>query len=483
MARFRLIKLTLTPLFVLLLISSCGGGGGSSSSEGNTTKINSPPSFSIMVSEWAIPENQIEVLTAQASDPDGDALSYSMGGEDASLFNVNSMGKVTFKIAPDYEDPSDLDNNNLYSFNVMASDGSLTATSTSFLVQIQDVVIEDCSVEVSDNPNNKVWPSLDWEVSSPEAQGLCPDEINQAMDYAFAANNFTGAVMVIRNGYVIAERYADNRLSSDFVTSWSVAKSFTSALVGIAIDEGSINNLDQSASDYLTSWQGTPKQAITIRQLMNVETALELIDGGTFYSGSDQLQMSLDRQLIGTPGNKLYTYSNSDVMLAGELVRSATQTLPNQYLNSKISSSIGFSGEWWQDSVGNLMTYCCLDATPRDFARFGLLFSRKGNWNGNQIISEQWVNESTATAISGQYGFYWWPAGNQGYTALGVQGQIVGVFPQDDLIVLRFSTYTRMGDGSTIRQGANYHGTSEPQSFDNYTFLGLVHSSLRYYPD
>ena len=470
-------------LFILVLLSSCGGGGGSSNEGSGGLKTNSPPSFSIMVSEWSIPENQTEVLTAEATDPDGDTLTYSVGGEDASIFSVNGLGEVSFRVAPDFENPQDSDMDNVYSFNVMASDGSLTATSTSFLITVQDVVIEDCSVEVAENPNVKVWPSLDWEISTPQEQGLCPDEINQAMDYAFANNNFTGAVIVIRNGYIVAERYAANKLSSDLVTSWSVAKSFTSALVGAAIEDGYITDLDQSASDYITSWQGTTKSSITIRHLMNVQSALELIDGGVLYGSANQLQLSIDRNLIGTPGNKLYTYSNADVMLAGEVVRSATQMDPDSYLDSKISSVIGFSGEWWKDSVSNIMTYCCIDSTPKDFARFGLLFSRKGEWNGTQVLPESWVLQSTTKALSGEYGFYWWPAGNQGYTAFGVQGQIVAVYPQEDLVVLRFSSYTRMGDGTVIRQGSNYHATTEPQNFDNFTFMNLVHSSIREYPE
>ena len=81
-------------LFILVLLSSCGGGGGSSTEGSGGLKTNSPPSFSIMVSGWSIPENQTEVLTAKATDPDGDTLTYSVGGEDASIFSVNGLGEV-----------------------------------------------------------------------------------------------------------------------------------------------------------------------------------------------------------------------------------------------------------------------------------------------------------------------------------------------------------------------------------------------------
>ena len=335
-----------------------------------------------------------------------------------------------------------------------------------------------CSVSFESGPFTKVWPGLSWETATPESQGMCPDNIVEAMDYAFQDGNFTGAVIVIRNGYIVAERYADDRMATDLVTSWSVAKSFTSALIGKALDEGLISSLDQQVSEFIPAWKDTDKEVITLRQLMTVKTALELLDGGDFYDEEDQLQVSIDRNLIGQPGEQLYTYSNSDVMLAGEVVRSSTSMTPKTYLDQKIGSVIRFSGEWWQDTKGHILTYCCLDSTARDFGRFGLLFARNGEWEGQEVLSDNWITESTAPALSGQYGFYWWPAPNTGFTALGVQGQIVAVYPAEDLVIMRFSSYTRMGDGSVIRIGGNYHDTTEPANFENNTFISNVLEAL-----
>ena len=335
-----------------------------------------------------------------------------------------------------------------------------------------------CSVSFEAGPFTKVWPGLSWETATPESQGMCPDNIVEAMDYAFQEGNFTGAVIVIRNGYIVAERYADDRMATDLVTSWSVAKSFTSALIGKALDEGLISSLDQQVSEFIPAWKDSDKEVITLRQLMTVKTALELLDGGDFYGEEDQLQVSIDRNLIGQPGEQLYTYSNSDVMLAGEVVRSSTSMTPKTYLDQKIGSVIRFSGEWWQDTKGHILTYCCLDSTARDFGRFGLLFARNGEWEGQEVLSDNWITESTAPALSGQYGFYWWPAPNTGFTALGVQGQIVAVYPAEDLVIMRFSSYTRMGDGSVVRTGSNYHATTEPANFENNTFISNVLEAL-----
>ena len=335
-----------------------------------------------------------------------------------------------------------------------------------------------CSVTVASGPFEPAWPGLEWESATPESQGLCPDALESAMDYAFADDQDTGAVVIARNGRVVAERYADDRSDRDRATSWSVAKSFTSALVGAALDDGLIDSLDQSMADFIPAWRDGDKAAITLRHLMTVRTALEILDGADFYEGADQLQMSTDRALGGTPGDKLYDYSNSDVMLAGEVVRVATGMSAQAYLDTRIGATIGFSGEWWTDSAGHVMTYCCLDATPRRFARFGLLFARRGQWNGETVLSNDWFATSTEPAYNDDYGFYWWPGGGVGFVALGIHGQIIGVYPDADLVATRFSRYTRMGDGRPVRENDNYHGTNEPGDFDVATFLNRVYEAI-----
>jgi len=336
-------------------------------------------------------------------------------------------------------------------------------------------------------PFSAVFPDGDWQTSTPEAQGLCATNIDEALDYAFAEGNDTGAVVIIKNGYIVAERYSSDKGTDDLVTSWSVAKSFTSSLVGVALSRGEIAGMDQSMADYIPAWAGTAKADITVSHLLTMRTALELIgdpdgdgvpDGSDLYNADDQLALSLARPLVGDPGEKLYTYSNSDVMIAGELLQAATGVSASYYLPIAIGDAIGFSGEWWTDAVGNVLTYCCLDATPRDFARFGLLFARNGEWDGDQIVDEDWINESTVTARGGNYGYYWWPAAPDGFTALGVQGQVIAVYPEDDLVILRFGNYRRNGDGSTVRSGNNYHVTNPPLDFNTTTFLGLVREAL-----
>ena len=335
-----------------------------------------------------------------------------------------------------------------------------------------------CSVEVGAGPFERAWPGLDWETRSPESQGLCPDDIDSAMDYAFKAENDTGAVLVARNGYIVAERYSEDREAADLATSWSVAKSLASALVGTALDDGLILSLDQNVSEFIPAWRATDKSEITLEHLMTLRTALATVGTTDLYNAGDQLQFSLDRELIGEPGEQHYDYSNADVMIAGEVIGSATGMPAGAYLDQRIGAAIGFSGDWWTDGAGHVLTYCCLDATPRRFARFGLLFARGGEWNGTTVLSGDWVDRSTGPAVEGEYRFYWWSAGRRGFGAFGLHGQIVAVYPEADLVVTRFSRYTKQGDGRAVREGDNYHGTREPDDFDNATFLEMVLDGL-----
>ena len=351
----------------------------------------------------------------------------------------------------------------------------------------------DCSVVVTTDSSARAWPATAWETATPASQGLCPDELQTARDYTFIDGNGTGAFLVIKNGYVVFEEYVEEKTADDLVTSWSVAKSVMSLLMGTAIEDGYFRSLDeQSASEFVPPWQDDRRADITLRHLMTVRSALEVVIASAFYISEDQLPMSVDRELIGDPGNRLYNYSNADIMVAGEVLRVATGMDASQYLQVKVNGTIGIqSAEWWIDGASNVLTYCCLDATPKDFARFGLLYARWGEWNGTQVVSSEWVetsteyartlvgNESETVEVEAGYGFYWWPILNNGFGAFGLNSQILAIYPDIDMVVLRFSDYTRLGTGEPIRVGVNFHGTTVPSNFDNATFLSLVYEALR----
>ena len=321
---------------------------------------------------------------------------------------------------------------------------------------------DGCSVEVSGGPYERTWPDMEWESRSPESQGLCPDGIDAAMDYAFRAGNDTGAVLLVRNGYIVAERYSEDREAADLATSWSVAKSLASALVGAALDDGLILNLDQRVSEFVPAWRDTDKSAITLEHLMTLRTALDTVDGTDLYDAQDQLQFSLDRELVGEPGERHYDYSNADVMIAGEVIRSATGMPAGAYLDQRIGATIGFSGDWWADGAGHAMTYCCLDATPRGFAGSACCLPVAASGTARRFCQATGWSRAPDPPRRADTGSIGGPPAAGGIGAFGLHGQIVAVYPEADLVVTRFSRYTKQGRWPLRtggRQLPRYRGT------------------------
>ena len=349
---------------------------------------------------------------------------------------------------------------------------------------------QNCNVFVTKGPYPQTWPTLEWSTASLESQGMCPDEVQSVIDYAFLEGNDTGAIIVIRNGYIVIEEYDSGKTEDDLATSWSVGKSFASALMGVALEEGLVSSLDETTGQYFSEWAGTERENITIRHLMTLRTGLEADclgppndydnGGNSIYFSLDQVACALNRELIGPIGEKLYGYSNSDVMLAGEVMEITSGMKLDDYLEQKLGSIMNANYQWWEDASGNSLGYCCIDATPRDFGRFGLLFARNGEWDGQQLIPQSWIELSTSLALNGEYGYYWWPInGHDGFVALGLHGQTIAVIPEDNLVIMRFGNYSRLGDGSTVRVGGNGHSTSQPDSYDVTSFIDRVTALIR----
>ena len=349
---------------------------------------------------------------------------------------------------------------------------------------------QNCNVVVTKGPYPQIWPTLEWNTASLESQGMCPDEVQSVIDYAFLEGNDTGAIIVIRNGYIVIEEYDSDKTENDLATSWSVGKSFASALMGVALEESLVSSLDETTGQYFSEWAGTERENITIRHLMTLRTGLEADclgppndydnGGNSIYFSIDQVACALNRELQGPIGNKLYGYSNSDVMLAGEIMEITSGMKLDEYLDQKLGSIMNADYQWWEDAVGNSLGYCCIDATPRDFGRFGLLFARNGEWNGQQLIPESWIELSTSLALDGEYGYYWWPINDHnGFVALGLHGQTIAVIPEDNLVIMRFGNYSRLGDGTTVRAGGNGHSTNEPLSYDITSFINRVTALIR----
>ena len=300
-----------------------------------------------------------------------------------------------------------------------------------------------------------------WQQALPATQGLDATVLDQARQYAFAGGRNTQGVVVVRGGAIVSEWYAPGEGPRSWAASWSVAKSVASALVGIAISEGKIPSVDVPLTTYFPEWVGTPKAAITLRDVLEMQSGLQWNEDYDVadVASSDVVQMGLSRDelayaasrpLAHPPGTYWY-YSSGDAMLLSGVLERATGMPADAYARSKLFEPLGISqAEWWRDDAGHTLTYCCLDTTSRDFARIGLLYLRDGNWGGTQVVPAGWVHDSVTPApnTGGRYGYMWWLStlpGVEGtnFYASGFDGQWTYAIPSLDLVVVRNGDYVK----------------------------------------
>jgi CubicO group peptidase (beta-lactamase class C family) len=326
-------------------------------------------------------------------------------------------------------------------------------------------------------------PGEEWVVESPEEHGMDAAVLDGARTYAFAEGMNTQGVVVVRDGVIVSEWYADGADSSSWAASWSVAKSFTSALIGIAIEERKIPSVDEPMTTYYPDWVGTDRAGITLRDVLQMSSGLdwnENYDPASIDESDiiqmvlfqpDQLAYASSRPSRVEPGSE-WNYSSGDTMLLSGVLEQATGMSAHEYAREKLFEPLDIErAEWWRDAAGNTLTYCCLDTTSRGFARFGLLYLRDGRWGRERIVKRSWVDESLeeAPTAAGGYGYQWWLGDVPGvpddlFAARGHDGQYIFVIPSLDLVVVRNGTYVK-DPGEPI---------ADPNLFGKYPSDGLV---------
>lgn len=303
------------------------------------------------------------------------------------------------------------------------------------------------------------------------------EEILDVADFnAFLEDANTQAFIVIRDDAVLYEQYFNGTQRDTLATSFSVAKSFTSALVGIAIGEGDIASVDDPITDYLPELAARDPRfnEITVRHLLLMASGMEyrssrpwLFNGddplSTYFP--DQRQAALEfTRIIDSPG-EYFLYNHYHPQLLGMILERSTGVPVTAYLQKKIWSPVGmeFDGSWSLDSEesGFEKMETGVNARPIDFARFGRLFLREGDWNGVQLVPHNWIAESTRLDPEihneayyshdfgplvyqngeGYYKYMWYGLLREGsdydFFALGDRGQIIYLSPQHQLIIVR----------------------------------------------
>jgi CubicO group peptidase (beta-lactamase class C family) len=274
----------------------------------------------------------------------------------------------------------------------------------------------------------------------------------------YLTDNKTVAFLVIRNDTLEYEKYFYKYDEASIVASFSMAKSVNSILIGCAIQDGFIKSVDEPITNYLPDLKENGFEKVTIKHLLQMTSGIRFNesysnpfgDAASFYYGRNLKRNVGKLELVREPGTKFY-YSSGDAQILGLVLASALKDKTiSTYLEEKIWKPMGmeYDASWSLDKNKNGVekTFCCLNARARDFAKLGRLYLNNGNWNGKQLVPEEWVKESTKTDTTAgsvdYYQYQWWLPEEGTFTAQGILGQFIYVNPAKKLIIVRLGKKT-----------------------------------------
>ncbi|MEO6211285.1 MAG: serine hydrolase [Gemmatimonadaceae bacterium] len=253
------------------------------------------------------------------------------------------------------------------------------------------------------------WPTAGWKHASPSAEGMDSAMVDSAMN-AFGANNDTYAAMVVRHGYVVAERHYNGGDSTTRYQLRSATKTIVSILVGLEIDQKLLHGVNQSVSSLLPEAFRADsidprKKKITLWHLLTMTSGLAWTEG----RGADVLNYKpnwtlaiLNQPMVSDPGAR-YNYSFGNAHVLSTIVQRVSHRTTVGFANQFLFQPIGFTLpllEWSTDPQGVNVGGAGLNLYADEMARVGYLFLNEGCWDGKQVVSKKWVDESTKRSVS-----------------------------------------------------------------------------------
>ena len=322
----------------------------------------------------------------------------------------------------------------------------------------------DTITEVEDN-------TFVWGTSSPAEQGMN----SQILDSAFIKAEqlgFVDCILVIRNRFIVAEEYYNGYNATTPHNTWSVSKSFLSALTGIALNKGFLKSLEEKVLDYFPEYvfpgMDPRKYDITINHLLTMRMGIdgEKANYMEVYNSDNWIKSTLELPLIFSPGEG-YRYNAFEThLLSGVITKSlgtSIREFANLYLTGPMGITIGF---WEQDPQGYYFGGNSMHFTPRDMAVLGYLYLNEGRLNNKQIVPQEWV-EFTLTPSTNwgnnkwgamedyNYGYLWWLSKLNNYDsfmAFGYAGQLVITLPDLNLIIVTTANSNVDWDGADSQE-------------------------------
>jgi len=293
-----------------------------------------------------------------------------------------------------------------------------------------------------------------WEISSPAAEGFSEQGIDEVYRnfYSEALYPTIHSLLIVRNGKLVAEAYCRDKRDRDrFHSIQSATKSITSLLVGIAIDQGLIDSVNQTIFEFIPEYfdDDLNKREITLHDVLTMETGLDFDDDKhtvelIHWKGST-LEYVLHKNLIFTPGTDWY-YGDGNPQLLSGVIQKVSGKTEEEFAKKYLFAPLDITLYQWEKAADGLTFGAVgLWLTPRDMAKIGKLMVQDGMWNGMQVVSSEWIAESTKRQSTNQnYGYYWYPWEEENaYYASGHGGQLIYVVPDQQLtIVITADSYS-----------------------------------------
>lgn len=310
------------------------------------------------------------------------------------------------------------------------------------------------------------WPTTGWRMCTPEEVGMDSERLMKVYEYAANPAIKTQALLVVRKGYIVGEAYLNGFRQDSRHESFSMAKSFTSALIGIAIEKKFIAGVDEQVSKYFPEWQRpeTPnsKKTMTVKHLLTMTSGLVWNEDDYYVdrsqndvdkmieSGKDWIQYVLKKPVRYKPGKKWY-YSSGDTMLLSGIIEKSTTMTAFDFAKIHLFAPLGLDEIiWLSDPSGHTITGWGIRGTGREFAKFGYLYLQNGLWEDVQVVQEGWIQESRQPVSENvtKYGYQWWLRSVLGedigpnipdkiLIAWGIYTQQIFVIPGKDLVIVR----------------------------------------------
>ncbi|MGB0346165.1 MAG: serine hydrolase domain-containing protein [Balneolaceae bacterium] len=310
---------------------------------------------------------------------------------------------------------------------------------------IQLALMAICISAVSENASSQSLgqgtaddPINRWSYADPVEMGLDTVALNEHEELCVASAAI--GCIVVYKGYIVQEYKSADHDYGPFLGTASATKSITAILVGMLIDDGKIESVEDPVSKYIPEWKAGADSSVTIRHLLTMTAG---IDRYRPYQSVLAAYNTTDFVLnlpVPHPVGKYWSYSNEGVQLLSPILEKAAGMPLSAYARERLFEPLGMTRSQFEiDEYYNTITFGGLETTLSDFPKIGQLIANKGQWNGEQILSSDWIDEmSTPIEQNPGYGYLWWLLNNHNAIAAAGDGdRVLIVFPDDELVAVR----------------------------------------------